>query len=110
MNKRSKNERKKTNIVNGFYEITMSYGYFNDHKHEAVLLFLMCFIAHPDQGGMQYCRIRNGCEYVENLTFTASEIAYLESKNIFKEFLDYLKHLNLLLTYMQCVKERLYSP
>lgn len=86
------NERKLTLLMD-FYELTMSYGYFNDHKHEEIAVFDVFYRSIPDQGGYAILAgLETVCEYVENLTFTASEIAYLESKKIFsKEFLDYLK-------------------
>ena len=76
------NERKLTLLMD-FYELTMSYGYFNDHKHEEIAVFDVFYRSIPIKRYAILAGLETVCEYVENLTFTASEIAYLESKNIF---------------------------
>lgn len=84
-------ERNLTMLVD-FYELTMGNGYFNKGLADKIAYFDMYFRRVPDGGG--YCimaGIEQLIEYLNNLSFTESDIDYLRSKNIFSdEFLNYL--------------------
>ena len=77
-----------------FYELTMSNGYFVQGKQNEIGYFDMFFRKIPDDGGFAImCGVEQLVEYMQNIEFTASDIEYLRSKNLFcEEFLDYLKN------------------
>ncbi len=87
------NERNLTMLVD-FYELTMANGYFNKGVQNRIAYFDMYFRRVPDGGG--YCimaGVDQLIQYLNNLSFTESDIRYLEEKNIFsQEFLDYLRN------------------
>ena len=76
------NERNLTMLVD-FYELTMANGYFNKGVENRIAYFDMYFRRVPDGGG--YCimaGVDQLIEYLNNLSFTESDIKYLEEKNI----------------------------
>lgn len=87
-------EQRKLNLLMDFYELTMSYGYFNDNKHEKTAVFDVFFRSVPDQGGYAIMAgLELVIEYIENLSFDENEIKMLRNKNMFsEEFLNYLKN------------------
>jgi nicotinate phosphoribosyltransferase len=76
-----------------FYEFTMGNGYLESSIGTKTAYFDMFFRRVPDGGG--YCimaGVQQVIEYLSNLKFSSSDIAYLRNKNIFsEEFLDYLR-------------------
>lgn len=76
-----------------FYELTMANGYFNSDKKNQITYFDMFFRSVPDKGGYAVAAgLATLIEYIKNLKFTAEDIEYLRSKNMFTEdFLEYLK-------------------
>ncbi len=76
------------------FDVTMSNGYFNKGVQNRIAYFDMYFRRVPDGGG--YCimaGVDQLIQYLNNLSFTESDIRYLEEKNIFsQEFLDYLRN------------------
>jgi len=87
-------EQRKLNLLMDFYELTMSYGYFNDNKHLDIAVFDVFFRSVPDQGGYAIMAgLEQVIDYIENLSFDEKEIELLRSKNIFSEkFLDFLRN------------------
>lgn len=87
-------EQRKLNLLMDFYEITMSYGYFNDNKHEDVAVFDVFFRSIPDQGGYAVMSgLEQVIDYIESLSFDDNEINMLRDKNMFsEEFLMYLRN------------------
>lgn len=89
------NERNLTMLVD-FYELTMGNGYINSQVSDKIAYFDMFFRRVPDGGG--YCimaGVQQLIEYLGSLKFTAEDISYLRSKEIFsEEFLNYLKNFN----------------
>jgi len=75
-----------------FYELTMANGYFELGKSEEIAYFDVFFRKVPDGGGFAISAgLSTVIEYIENLSFSEDDIAYLRSKKIFSEaFLDYL--------------------
>ncbi|NLW69852.1 MAG: nicotinate phosphoribosyltransferase [Eubacteriaceae bacterium] len=75
------------------YEMTMANGYFADRDKDARVVFDVFYRSNPDKGGFAiFAGLEQIIEYVENLHFTAEDIAYLKGLNLFSEgFLDYLK-------------------
>lgn len=79
-------------MLTDFYEITMANGYFEANMANDIAIFDMFFRRIPDNGGFAILAgIEQMVEYLDNLKFTAEDIEYLRSKNMFSEdFLDYL--------------------
>lgn len=80
-------------MLTDFYEITMANGFFENGHGEETVYFDMFFRTVPDGGGVA---IMAGLEqiihYLKNLSFSAEDIDYLRSKNLFSEaFLNYLR-------------------
>ena len=80
-------------LYTDLYELTMLYGYFNHNKIEDVVTFEVHFRKLPFNGGYAVIAgIPDVLNYLNNLSFTDSDLVYLESLNKFsKEFLQYLK-------------------
>ena len=81
-------------MLTDFYEITMANGFFENGRGEQTVYFDMFFRTVPDGGGVA---IMAGLEqiihYLKNLSFSADDINYLRSKNLFSdEFLRYLEN------------------
>ena len=77
-----------------FYELTMGNGYFRNGIKDRICYFDVFFRNVPDDGGFAIAAgLEQVIDYIENLQFTAEDIDYLRSKNLFdEEFLDYLRH------------------
>lgn len=75
-----------------FYELTMANGYFENGLHEKIAVFDMFFRSVPDGGGFAIMAgVEQLVEYLQNLSFTPSDIDYLRGRNLFsEEFLSYL--------------------
>lgn len=75
-----------------YYELTMANGYFKLGKSNETAYFDLFFRRVPDGGGFAIaCGLEQVIDYIKNLKFTAEDIAFLRSKNIFSEdFLTYL--------------------
>jgi nicotinate phosphoribosyltransferase len=79
-------------MLTDFYEITMANGYFENGFQDTIAYFDMFFRRVPDHGGFAIMAgVEQMVEYLENLSFTQEDIAYLRAKNLFcEEFLRYL--------------------
>lgn len=80
-------------MLTDFYEITMANGYLQNGLKDNIAYFDMFFRKIPDNGGFAIMAgIEQFIEYLERLSFTEEDIAYLRGKRQFSEgFLDYLK-------------------
>ena len=76
-----------------FYELTMSYGYWNSEYKDRITYFDVFFRNVPDEGGFAICAgLDQLIDYIQNLHFDEADIEFLRSKNLFSEdFLDYLR-------------------
>lgn len=79
-------------LLTDLYELTMMQGYFKNNTHEKVI-FDVFFRSNPEGAAYSITAgLAQVIEYVNGLHFTADDIAYLRSTNLFHEdFLDYLK-------------------
>ena len=81
-------------LLTDLYQLTMGQGYFAEGKHEQLAAFDIFFrpnklITYSVAAGFD-----QAAEYLENLSFTDDDIAYLRSLGIFREdFLAYLRKL-----------------
>ncbi len=80
-------------LVMDLYELTMSNGYFKENKINQKAVFDMFYRNNPDNGGyVVFAGLEEVINYIQNLTFTDSDIEYLDSLNLFdKKFLEFLK-------------------
>ena len=87
------NEKLNLTMLCDFYELTMGNGYFNHGYKDRICYFDVFFRRCPDNGGFAIAAgLEQIIDYIKDLHFTAEDIAYLRSRNIFtEEFLDYLK-------------------
>lgn len=77
-----------------FYEVTMANGYFSNGQKDSIVYFDLFFRKNPDGAGFSIVAgLEQVIQYIKNLNFKEEDIAYLRSKNLFKEdFLQYLKN------------------
>ena len=75
-----------------FYELTMGNGYFEKGYKDRICYFDLFFRRCPDGGGFAIAAgLEQIIEYIQNLHFSAEDIAYLRSRKLFsEEFLEYL--------------------
>lgn len=87
-------DRRNISMMMDLYELTMAYGYFVGHEAEKRVVFDVFYRKNPDQGGFAiFAGLEQIVEYIENLHFTAEDIAYLRALNLFNEdFLEYLQN------------------
>lgn len=87
-------EQLKTNLtmLTDFYEITMANGYLSNGFENKIVYFDMFFRRIPDDGGYAIMAgTQQVADYLNHLTFTPEDIAYLRGCGIFSEaFLQYL--------------------
>jgi nicotinate phosphoribosyltransferase len=77
-----------------FYELTMACGYIESGVADKVSYFEMFFREVPDNGGFAIAAgLEQLIEYLDNLSFTDSDMEYLRGKGVFGErFLSALKN------------------
>ena len=77
-----------------FYELTMGNGYFLSGFRNKISYFDVFYRKNPDDGGFAIaCGLDQVIDYINDLSFTEDDIAFLRSKGCFDEaFLDYLRH------------------
>ena len=77
-----------------FYELTMANGFFENGRGNETDYFDMFFRKVPDNAGYAVMAgVQQVIEYLNALEFTAEDIEYLRSKNMFcEDFLEYLKN------------------
>lgn len=75
-----------------FYEFTMSNGYFTNGFYKKIAYFDLFYRNVPDGGGFAIAAgLEQLIDYIENLHFSAQDIAFLREKKLFNEgFLSYL--------------------
>ncbi len=76
-----------------FYELTMGNGYFEKGYKDRICYFDVFFRQCPDGGGFAIAAgLEQIVSYIQNLHFTAEDIAYLRNRGMFSEaFLNYLE-------------------
>lgn len=80
-------------LMTDLYQLTMMQGYYlNNINHDAV--FDLFYRKNPVHSAYSIMAgLEQAVQYIKNLKFSESDIAYLRSLKIFnEEFLDYLKH------------------
>lgn len=88
-----------TALLTDLYQLTMANGYWKLGMGETEAVFHYFFRKIPFQGGFAVCcGLERLIEFVENYSFTTSELDYLATLGFERPFLDYLKELKLSLT------------
>lgn len=77
-----------------YYEATMMNGYLENGIGDRIAYFDIFFRQVPDEGGFAIMAgLEQAITYIENLSFTEEDIAYLRGKKMFSQkFLDYLEN------------------
>ena len=85
------NERN-VSMVMDMYELTMSNGYLNQGAQDTIVAFDVFYRKNPDNAGFAiFAGLEQVIEYIQNLHFSAEDVEYLRSRNLFtEEFLQYL--------------------
>ena len=86
------NDKLNLTMLCDFYELTMSQGYFSTGYADRIAYFDLFFRRCPDGGGFAIAAgLEQIVQYIEDLHFSAEDIEYLRSRNLFGEdFLNYL--------------------
>lgn len=81
-------------MIMDLYELTMSNGVFDSDMRDTVTYFDMFFRRVPDKGGYAIMAgLEQLIEYMNNLTFTEEDIAYIKGLNLFSDdFIEYLRN------------------
>ena len=87
------NTQKNLTMIMDLYELTMANGIFTSDMRDTVTYFDMFFRRVPDDGGYAVMAgIEQLIEYMNNLEFDESDIAYLKGLKLFSEdFIEYLR-------------------
>lgn len=87
------NAQKNLTMIMDLYELTMSNGIFDSEMRDETVYFDMFFRRVPDDGGYAVMAgIEQLIEYMNNLEFDESDIAYLKGIKLFSEdFIEYLR-------------------
>lgn len=87
------NTQKNLTMIMDLYELTMSNGIFDSEMRDEIVYFDMFFRRVPDDGGYAVMAgIEQLIEYMNNLEFDESDIAYLKGLKLFSEdFIEYLR-------------------
>ena len=87
-------EKRNDTMLCDFYELTMANGYFQTGLDQDIVYFDVFFRRVPDGGGFAIAAgLEQIIHYIQNLSFTEEDIAFLREKKLFDErFLDYLRH------------------
>lgn len=85
-------ENRNLTMLCDFYELTMAGGYFKNGVHKRNAYFDVFFRSVPDGGGFAIAAgLEQIVNYIKDLHFSAEDLDYLRSKNLFdEEFLNYL--------------------
>lgn len=87
------NNKLNLTMIMDLYELTMANGIFDSDMRDNITYFDMFFRRVPDKGGYAIMAgLEQLIEYMNNLKFTAEDIDYLKSLNLFRDdFIDYLR-------------------
>ena len=87
------NEKLNMTMLCDFYELTMANGYFASGMKDKICYFDVFYRNVPDNGGFAIAAgLEQVIEYIQDLHFSADDIAYLRGRKLFNEdFLHYLE-------------------
>lgn len=80
-------------LYTDYYELTMAQGYFYCGKKNESAAFNYFFRTNPYKGGFTvFAGLQDFLEFLNNFTFSDSDIQYLKKQGFKNKFLDYLKN------------------
>ena len=86
-------ENRNLSMLSDFYEFTMANGYFNKGMKDTIAIFDAFYRSNPNDGGYSiFAGLNDIIDFIENLSFSDEDIAYLKEMGDFSDgFLEYLK-------------------
>ena len=87
-------QKRNLSLLMDYYALTMANGYFENGLKDKIVYYDMFFRKVPDKGGyVVLAGLGQVIDYMQNLSFSEEDIAFLREKQVFSEgFLDYLKN------------------
>ncbi|MGN0591224.1 nicotinate phosphoribosyltransferase [Ruminococcus sp.] len=87
-------DQRNLTMLMDFYELTMANGFLESGLGDQIVYFDLFFRRVPDQAGYAIMAgVEQAVEYLQNLHFSAEDLAYLRGRRLFSEpFLQYLEH------------------
>ena len=80
-------------LYTDFYELSMAQGYYFCGKKDDTATFYYFFRTNPYKGGFTvFAGLQDFLEFLNNFTFSDSDIQYLKKQGFKNKFLDYLKN------------------
>lgn len=86
-------ENRNLSMLSDFYEFTMANGYFNKGMKDTIAVFDAFYRSNPNDGGYSiFAGLNDIIDFIENLSFSDEDIAYLKEIGDFSDgFLEYLR-------------------
>ena len=86
-------ENRNLSMLSDFYEFTMANGYFNKGMKDTIAIFDAFYRSNPNDGGYSiFAGLNDIIDFIENLSFSDEDIAYLKEMGDFSDgFLEYLR-------------------
>ena len=86
-------ENRNLSMLSDFYEFTMANGYFNKGMKDTIAVFDAFYRSNPNDGGYSiFAGLNDIIDFIENLSFSDEDIAYLKEMGDFSDgFLEYLR-------------------
>ncbi len=85
-------KEKKYNLIMDFYEVALANGFIKQGMKDTTAWFDMFFRPMPQVGG--FCimaGVEQLCDYLSNLSFDETELAFFESMGVSADFIEYLR-------------------
>lgn len=80
-------------LLTDFYELTMGNGYFLEGVGERICYFDLFFRKVPEGGGYVVAAgLESFIDYIENISFSEDDLAYLKRRGLDDGYIDYLRH------------------
>lgn len=81
-----KNQNSNLTIFTDLYQLTMMYGYYKSNKMDEEVVFDLFFRKNPFKNGYTIAAgLETLVEYIQNLSFSHEDIAYLKETGLFKD-------------------------
>jgi nicotinate phosphoribosyltransferase len=78
-------------LMTDFYELTMCASYFENKRNETATFDLFIRRMPPNRSYFVFAGLEQVLLFLENITFTEDQIAYLKTQGLKKDFLEYLR-------------------
>lgn len=92
---KARSEMRQLGLATDLYQLTMAAAYFDNHRHERATFELFIRALPPQRSFLLAAGLEQVLNYLKELSFSADELDYLRSLNLFKhvspEFFRYLR-------------------